>query len=71
MEKWEAAARKFIKQCGFYNEIEAAFLTGSYAAGNADKYSDIDLYIVLSEDVTWRERGNKRFDGFLIEYFAR
>ena len=70
MEKWEAAARKFIEQCEFYNEIEAVFLTGSYAVGNADKYSDIDLYIVLNDDVTWRMRGNKRFDGFLIEYFA-
>ena len=37
MEKWEAAARKFIGQCEFYNDIEAVFLTGSYAAGSADK----------------------------------
>ena len=70
MEKWEAATRKFIEQCEFYNDIEAVFLTGSYAAGNADKYSDIDLYIVLNDDATWRVRGNKRFEGFLIEYFA-
>ena len=70
MEKWEAAARKFIEQCDFYDEIEAVFLTGSYVAGNADEYSDIDLYIVLNDNLTWRERGNKRIDGFLIEYFA-
>lgn len=42
MEKWEIAARKFVEQCGLYKDIEAVFLTGSYAAGNADKYSDID-----------------------------
>lgn len=70
MEKWEITARKFVKQCEFYSDIEAVFLTGSYAAGNADKYSDIDLYIVLNDSATWRARGNKRVDGFSIEFFA-
>ena len=70
MEKWEAVARKFVEQCDFNHDIEAVFLTGSYVAGNADKYSDIDLYIVLNDNVTWRARGNKRIDGFLVEYFA-
>ena len=70
MEKWEIAARKFVEQCEVYNDMEAVFLTGSYAAGNADKYSDIDLYIVLSDHATWRVRGNKRVDGFSVEYFA-
>lgn len=70
MEKCEIAARKFVEQCEFYNDIEAVFLTGSYAADNADKYSDIDLYIVLNDSVTWRVRGNKHVDGFPVEYFA-
>ena len=71
MEKWEAAARKFIEQCEFKNDIEAVFLTGSYAAGNADKHSDIDLYIALNDSCGWRVRGNKlQDDGFRIEYFA-
>ena len=68
---WEIAARKFIEQCEFYTDIEAVFLTGSYATDNADKYSDIDLYIVLNDDCKWRVRGNKLLDdGFRIEYFA-
>ncbi|MCL2775217.1 MAG: nucleotidyltransferase domain-containing protein [Oscillospiraceae bacterium] len=70
MENWEIAATDFISQCSFYRDIEAAFLTGSYAAGNADNYSDIDVYIVLNDNISWRERGNKRINGFLIEYFA-
>ena len=70
MEKWEAVAKRFIEQCDFINDIEAVFLTGSYAAGNSDMHSDIDLYIVLNENVNWRVRGNKWFDGFRIEYFA-
>jgi len=70
MEKWEVEAREFIDTCHFKDDIEAVFLTGSYAFGNADEFSDIDLYIILSDDVNWRERGNKRVNGFLIEYFA-
>lgn len=71
MEKWEAAARKFIEQCEFHTDVEAVFLTGSYAVGNADKYSDVDLYIVLSDSCDWRLRGNKLLDdGFRVEYFA-
>jgi len=70
MKKWEQAARSFIDSCSFKDEIEAVFLTGSYAFGNADEFSDIDLFIVLSDDVNWRERGNKLVDGLRIEYFA-
>jgi len=70
MEKWEVVARNFIDSCRFGNDIESVFLTGSYASGNADEFSDIDLYIVLNDEVKYRERGNKRVDGFLIEYFA-
>ena len=71
MEKWEAAAREFIEQCEFHADIEAVFLTGSYAAGNADEFSDIDLYIVLNDGCDWRIRGSKLFgNGYRIEYFA-
>jgi len=70
MEKWEHVARSFIDLCRFKKDIDAVFLTGSYVFGNADEFSDIDLYIVLSDDVTWRERGNKLIDGLRVEYFA-
>lgn len=65
----EGIARRFLRECSFAEDIEAAFLAGSYAVGNADAFSDIDLYIVL-RDVPWRERGNVRIDGMLVEYFA-
>ncbi len=45
-------------------------LSGSRVTSFASKYSDIDVYIILSDDVEWRERGNKMIDGCLIEYFA-
>ena len=71
MEKWESAAKKFVEQSEFYTDVEAVFLTGSHATSNADKYSDIDLYIVLNDSCEWRVRGNKLLDdGFRVEYFA-
>jgi len=70
MEKWEQAARSFIDSCSFKDEIDAVFLTGSHAFGNADEFSDVDLFIVLSDDAKWRERGSKRVNGLRIEYFV-
>ena len=70
MEKWKQAARTFIDQCSFKDDIETVFLTGSHAFGNADEFSDIDLFIVLNDNVNYRERGNKKVDGFRIEYFV-
>jgi len=70
MKKWEQAGRNFISSCSFKDDIEAVFLTGSHVFGNADEFSDIDLYIILNDNANWRERGNNRIDGFLIEYFA-
>jgi len=70
MEKWKQVAHKFIDICSFKDDIDAVFLSGSHASGNADEFSDIDLYIVLNDEVKWRERGNKRIDGLYVEYFA-
>jgi len=70
MKKWEKVAIDFINSCGFKDDIKAVFLTGSHVFGNADEFSDIDLYIILSDDVKWRERGNKQIDGMQVEYFA-
>ena len=70
MEAWEAAAAKFIENWEHIELTDAIFLTGSYATGNATKESDIDIFIILNDSVEWRERGNRKIDGFLVEYFA-
>jgi len=70
MRRWEQVAKEFIDTCSFKDDIEAAFLTGSHAFGNADEFSDIDIYIILGDHVDWRERGNRRIGGLLVEYFA-
>ena len=70
LSNWEKALEKFLEPWEKMDEVEAAMLTGSYATGNQSRYSDIDVHIILADNVTWRERGNKIIDGFLIEYFA-
>jgi hypothetical protein len=70
MEKWEYALMKFLQPWMEQNCVLAALLTGSYATGNNNPSSDIDVHIVLSEEVDWRQRGNQVVDGYLVEYFA-
>ena len=70
MEDWRQALEKFIGVWREKNFVEAALLTGSYALGLQTPRSDMDVYIILSDNVDWRERGNVLVDGFLIEYFA-
>jgi predicted nucleotidyltransferase len=69
VEKWQLAIEKFLNEYKNEDYFLGAILTGSYATGNNDKNSDIDIYIVTKNDTEWRERGNKNIDGFLIEYF--
>ena len=69
MNKWELAIKEFLNAYKDEDYFLGAILTGSYATGNNDDNSDIDIYIVTSDDTKWRERGNKLVNGFLIEYF--
>nr|WP_026678243.1 nucleotidyltransferase domain-containing protein [Fictibacillus gelatini] len=70
MEKWEMVLLKFINEWRNRSDVTAALVCGSYVTGNPSKQSDLDVHIILSDDVDWRERGNKIIDGLLIEYFA-
>lgn len=70
MAHWKQALDKFIKKWKKKRNVIGAVATGSYALGTATKYSDIDVHIILSNKVNYRERGNKRVNGFVIEYFA-
>ena len=68
MEHWEAALDKFIKRYINKPWFEGAVLCGSYASGNQNKFSDIDVTIIASNDIDWQEKSNCYVDGFLIEY---
>jgi hypothetical protein len=70
LKEWEAAITEFLKDWRNNNDVTGAMICGSYITGNPSKRSDIDIHIILSDDVFWRERGNKITNGFLVEYFA-
>lgn len=70
MEEWRIALEEFLKDWKNRNDVVGALVCGSYITGNPTKRSDIDVHIILSDDVDWRERGNKLVNSFLIEYFA-
>ena len=66
---WEEALNNFIINYQNDEDVEAILLVGSYAVKNNNKYSDIDVYIILNDQAKYRERGNKLVNGYLIEYF--
>ncbi len=68
MQKWEKALDKFLQR--YINEpwFEGALLCGSYAAGNQNKFSDIDVVIIGKNDMGFQEKSNCYVDGFLMEY---
>ena len=69
MKDWEKALYKFLENYKKKPYFEGALLCGSYATGNQNKFSDIDVHILISDKQNWRERGVVSEGGFLIEYF--
>lgn len=49
---------RFVAACQVDECIVAAFLGGSYAEGKADKYSDLDLYFITTDEA---------YETFLVE----
>jgi len=68
MQKWEKALDKFMKRYINKPWFEGAILCGSYSTGNQNKFSDIDISIVGSNDMGFQEKSNCYVDGFLMEY---
>lgn len=70
MKPWEDALNKFLASWKEQKDVIGAIVCGSFITGLPTERSDIDLHIILSDEVDWRERGNQYVDGFLIEYFV-
>ena len=70
MNAYKIALQEFLEGWKNKKEVTGVLVCGSYVTGNPSKHSDIDVHIILSDKVHWRERGNKIVNGFLIEYFA-
>lgn len=68
MQKWEKALDKFLQRYRNKPWFEGAVLCGSYSTGNQNKFSDIDVAIVASNNLGWQEKANCYVDGFLMEY---
>jgi len=69
MENIDNLIKLFLEPYVADDDIQAAVLTGSYAQGNENKYSDIDIFIISSDALNWRERGNKIISNYTFEYF--
>jgi predicted nucleotidyltransferase len=69
MEDWEKALSKFLIHWKKREDVLGILVCGSYITGNPTNRSDIDLHILTSEEIDWRERGSKIVDGYIIEYF--
>src|SRR5262245_49309406 len=46
----QALLQRFVESCQDDPRVVAAFLGGSFARGKADLYSDLDIYVVTSDD---------------------
>ena len=68
MEKFKKAYLKFLQRYKDESWFAGAILCGSFATGNNDSNSDIDIFMV-SKNTDWRERGTVLTDGFIVEYF--
>lgn len=69
VEKWKLALKEFLKQYEEDDDVIGAVLCGSYATGNYNENSDIDVYLVLKNELNYQERGNVDSNSYLIEYF--
>lgn len=68
--EWESKLDKLLKELKFKEDIIGVLVCGSYITGNPSSHSDLDVHLILSDKVKYRQRGNKTVDGLLIEYFA-
>ena len=68
-QKLRHAADRFIKSTAREDDVDAIVLTGSLIYGDVSKYSDVDIYVLLTQDTNYCERGNILIDEVEIEYF--
>jgi hypothetical protein len=67
---WKVKLDKFLFEWEYMEDTIGILVCGSFITGEPSAHSDLDVHIILSNDVDYRERGNRIIDGLLIEYFA-
>jgi predicted nucleotidyltransferase len=48
-EQQQAVLQRFVAACKGDERVVAAFLGGSFAAGNADEWPDLDIYLITTD----------------------
>ncbi|MCB0686532.1 MAG: hypothetical protein KDC53_08405 [Saprospiraceae bacterium] len=66
---FEEACQLFIQKQGEEKDTIGIIICGSLMHGRIDKNSDVDVYIILNSNCTYRERGNVWINNVEIEYF--
>ncbi len=68
-KQFKQAAHQYIQKTQEEEEVIGMVISGSYVYGQLDKNSDIDIFVILHPNCTYRERGNTWMNGIEIEYF--
>lgn len=69
-DSYTKSLEAFLEEWQVRQECIGAMLVGSFASGLQNNFSDIDVYLILDENTSWRERGDKKYGDFLVEYNA-
>ena len=69
LEQFKKASDIYIERTQQEADVIGIIVSGSFVHGTLDKNSDIDIYVVLDANCTYRERGNTWINGVEIEYF--
>jgi len=64
---WESALKKSVSKWRRRKDVEGAVLTGSYATGTSTEFSDLDVFIVLSNAAGWNRKELSVLDGLIVE----
>lgn len=67
--RFEQALKLYIERIIPNPAVVGIIASGSFAHGQLDKHSDIDVYLILAPGTDFRERGNTWISGVEIEYF--
>lgn len=69
VEKWKIALKEFLSKYEDDDDVVGAILCGSYATGNQNEYSDIDVQLVLKDTCDYSVHGVTESNSYLIEFF--
>ncbi|MCL2387387.1 MAG: hypothetical protein FWC89_07565 [Defluviitaleaceae bacterium] len=69
-DNWQEKLNIFLADFEHSSDVIGVLACGSYITGAPNSHSDLDVHVILSNAVDYRQRGNRIIDGLLIEYFA-